>query len=129
MHCSHCGKCCENTEMPLSEADIKRLERIGYPRRTFVRYDEEGYARLLNKDGYCVFFDKENKKCKVYKFRPLGCRLYPVIYSDEEGIVVDDICPMRDTVSKIEIERKGKLLIKLLKILDREAEQRLRLRQ
>ena len=32
MRCSNCGKCCEKTEMELSNKDIKRLEEAGYRR-------------------------------------------------------------------------------------------------
>jgi len=39
---------------------------------------------------------------------PLGCRVYPVICSEQEGIVVDDLCPMKSTVSRIELDGEGK---------------------
>ena len=125
MRCSHCGKCCENTEMPLSKADIKRLEKAGFRREDFVQYDSRGYARLQNREGYCVFYDKKRRRCRVYKYRPLGCRIYPIIFSEDEGIIVDDLCPMKDTVSKSEMRRKGKMLVRLLEKLDEEAEYRL----
>jgi len=35
MLCSHCGRCCEKTEMLLSRADVKRLETLGYSRKEF----------------------------------------------------------------------------------------------
>ena len=125
MRCSHCGKCCENTEMPLSEADIKRLEKAGFRREDFVQYDSRGYARLQNREGHCVFYDKKRRRCRVYKYRPLGCRIYPIIFSEDEGIIVDDLCPMKDTVSKSEVKKKGMLLVRLLRKLDEEAESRL----
>jgi len=61
----------------------------------------------------------------VYKYRPLGCRIYPIIFSEDEGIIVDDLCPMKDTVSKSEVKKKGMLLVRLLRKLDEEAEYRL----
>ena len=60
-----------------------------------------------------------------YKYRPLGCRIYPIIFSEDEGIIVDDLCPMKDTVSKSEVKKKGMLLVRLLEKLDEEAESRL----
>jgi Fe-S-cluster containining protein len=122
MRCSHCGKCCEETEMLLSRADTKRLERAGYDTRKFARQDKDGYARLRNRHGFCVFYDVERRRCRVYRFRPLGCRVYPVIFSEEEGVVVDDICPVRETVSRVELELKGKIVVRLLRRIDREAE-------
>ncbi len=124
MRCSHCGVCCEKTEMMLSNADIERLERLSHDRQKFVRYDRHGFARLKNRHGLCAFYDVEKCRCKIYRHRPLGCRIYPVIYSEQEGIVVDDLCPMQSTVSKIELEREGKELIELLQRIDNEAHAR-----
>ncbi len=121
MHCSHCGVCCEKTEMLLSNADIERLERLNHDRQKFVRYDRHGFARLKNCHGLCVFYDVEKCRCKIYRHRPLGCQIYPVVYSEQEGIVGDDLCPMKDTISEIELKRKGKKLMKLLQRIDNEA--------
>jgi Fe-S-cluster containining protein len=128
MRCSHCGVCCEKTEMLLSNTDIERLERLGHDSQKFVRYDRHGFSRLKNRRGLCVFYDAEECRCKIYKHRPLGCRIYPVIYSEQEGIVVDDLCPMRNTVSKIELRRRGRKVIELLQRIDNEAHARTRLR-
>jgi len=47
-----------------------------------------------------------------------------VICSVEDGIIVDELCPMGNTVSKKEIEANGRKVVKLLAIIDREAEDR-----
>lgn len=121
MYCSHCGMCCEKTEMMLSNSDVDRLERMGYDRQKFVRYDRRDCVRLKNRGGFCVFYDIEKHRCRIYEHRPLGCRIYPVIYSEQEGIVLDDLCPMKNTVSKIELERKGRSIMELLQRIDTEA--------
>jgi len=107
--------------MLLSRADIRLLERAGQAREKFVRFDRQGLARLRNNRGHCVFYQIENRRCRVYRYRPLGCRIYPVIYSEEEGVIVDDLCPQAATVSKKEIESKAKRLQKLLQRIDGEA--------
>jgi hypothetical protein len=43
------------------------------------------------------------------------------MYSKQEGMIVDDLCPMISTVSKIELRRKGKKLMNLLRRIDAEA--------
>jgi len=126
MRCSHCGICCTKTEMLLSNADIELLEKTGHDRQEFVRYDKKGYARLRNRNGYCVFYDSAKHRCKAYKHRPLGCRIYPVVYSEEDGVIADDLCPERNTVSETEMERKGMKVVKLLDRIDSEAEARSR---
>ena len=121
MDCSRCGVCCVRTEMMLSRADVKRLEEMGYERQKFARQDRQGLIRLRNHWRFCVFYDVERCRCRVYKHRPLGCRIYPLICSEQEGIVVDDLCPMKSTVSKIELKREGKKLMRLLQRIDAEA--------
>ena len=121
MRCSRCGKCCEETEMLLSRADMSRLEKAGHDLEGFARLDKQGYVRLRNRKGYCVFFDPRKSRCTVYRNRPSGCRVYPVIQSEGEGAIVDDVCPMRHTVTRSELERKGRRVARLLKRIDREA--------
>jgi Fe-S-cluster containining protein len=107
--------------MLLSTADAERLERAGYDRQKFMRNDKNGFVRLKNCRGFCVFYDMEKCRCKIYRYRPLGCRIYPVIYSELEGVVVDDLCPMKNTIPKSELKRRGKKVMELIQRIDREA--------
>jgi Fe-S-cluster containining protein len=110
--------------MLLSSTDIERLERKGYGRDFFVRFDSEGYATLRNYRGCCVFYDAEKKRCKVRALRPLGCRIYPVIYDEAKGIVVDSICPSQSSVTEKQKAKGGKKVLKLLETIDIEAKRR-----
>ena len=103
MKCIQEGKCCYDTEMLLSEEDIKRIEKLGYARNEFLEIDNNGFAKLKNRGGHCVFLNPETNLCKIYSERPLGCRLYPVIYDlNKKKCIVDKFCPMWYTVSKKE---------------------------
>ncbi len=124
MHCLRCGVCCKETEMLLSTKDIKRLEKKGYDRNFFVHFDSEGYATLRNRRGYCVFYDAEKRRCKVRAYRPSGCRIYPVIYDEDKGIILDPICPSRNSVADKQKAKRGEKVLKLLKKIDAEAKQR-----
>ena len=108
--------------MLLSNVDIELLEKAGQESGEYVRLDNMGYAKLRNRSGYCVFYDSARHRCKAYRYRPLGCRIYPVIYSEEDGVIVDDLCPEKGTVSADELKRKGIKVVKLLDMMDREAE-------
>ena len=116
-----CGICCQETDMLLSTEDITRLEWKGYGEDSFVRFDKEGYALLRNRQGHCVFYNNEERRCDVYACRPSGCRVYPVIYDEEEGIVVDSICHAQGTITEQEKARRGKRVLKLLEKIDNEA--------
>jgi Fe-S-cluster containining protein len=124
MRCSNCGVCCTETEMLLSKKDIKRLEKKGFSQNQFVNFDDQGYAVLKNREGYCIFYNLKNRQCSVYADRPAGCRVYPVILDEEIGIVLDDICQSRNTITQEEKNLKGRKVIKLLEIIDAEASKR-----
>jgi Fe-S-cluster containining protein len=124
MHCTRCGVCCQETDMMLSEEDISRLEQQGYSKESFVRFDPEGYALLRNRQGHCVFYNPKDKCCAVYSIRPAGCRVYPIMLDEDLGIVVDDICCARGSISDEEKRRRGERVIKLLAQIDYEARSR-----
>lgn len=126
MRCSNCGVCCAETEMLLSRKDIKRLVDRGFSESFFAHFDGDGYAVLKNSGGFCVFYNPKEHRCNVYIDRPSGCRVYPVIFDEEKGVILDDICSERSSVSDLEKSVKGKRVIKLLEIIDREAEDRRR---
>jgi Fe-S-cluster containining protein len=108
-----CGKCCHNTEMPLTEEDIKRIESLGYDRRDFtVKID--GIYRLRNVNGKCFFLDEDNR-CKIYEYRPLGCRIYPIVLDLERGAVVDDLCPKKNEIREEDIRRVEPILRELVR--------------
>jgi len=119
VRCSNCGKCCEKTEMELSSKDIERLEETGYRREEFAVVDDS-VTRLRNVEGWCYFYSVADKKCRVYGKRPLGCYLYPVVYLVNKGAVVDELCPMGQTISERELRTKGKILDRLLKKINNE---------
>jgi uncharacterized protein len=126
MRCLNCGVCCQETQMLLSKDDIKRLVKKGYNKKFFLRYDKKGYAQLRNLKGFCVFYDTEKKQCVVYNDKPLGCSVYPVILDVDVGVIIDSICSSKDSISEQEMSDKGKIVIELLKQIDRETQERLR---
>jgi len=109
--------------MELCEADIAKLERKGYRRNDFSTQDEKA-VRLRNVDGVCFFYDKTIKRCKEYASRPIGCSTYPVILSDSNEIVIDDLCPEGGTLNEKEIREKAIRLRGLIETIDREAAKR-----
>lgn len=88
-----CHACCRNTRMTLTEADIARLEGAG--RSGFSFLNDDGVPQLRNVDGRCIFL--ADGRCSVYRHRPEGCRLYPLILDlDLDEVVRDDFCPFAD---------------------------------
>jgi len=108
--------------MELSVDDIKRLEKKGFRPEEFT-VQNDGVTQLRNVKGYCYFYNRADKKCQIYKDKPIGCCIYPVVYLVNEGMIVDELCPMGQTISKHELMTKAKKLDNLLKKLDHENHQ------
>ena len=89
-----CAQCCIDTMMILSNDDIKKIKNLGFKKEYFV-LKKEGWLMLKNINGRCVFHD--GSKCTIYKNRPIGCKLYPVIFDkDNKCAVLDNDCSYRN---------------------------------
>ena len=108
--------------MELSSGDIERLAEAGYRPEEFAVI-RNGVPHLRNVDGWCYFYSFADKKCRVFEKRPLGCYLYPVVQMANEGAVVDELCPMGQTISEQELKAKAKILNKLLEKIDNQRTQ------
>jgi len=96
-NCENCGKCCLDTEMILSQQDVDLIIN-SIPNKSYTDYfifkKSNGYYQLKNIEDHCIFFDLTSKSCKIYKYRPQGCRFYPLIYDfQSEECVFDKDCP------------------------------------
>ncbi|RLI82312.1 YkgJ family cysteine cluster protein [Archaeoglobales archaeon] len=91
----YCGKCCYETEMPLTAGDIERIKALGFDEDDFSVV-VEGVRRLRNVKGACYFL-KDNK-CTIYENRPIGCRIYPLVLDEDGKVVVDEVCPLKDEI-------------------------------
>ena len=94
----NCIQCCLETSMPLSNQDIERISGLGFDTNFFVT-EHDGWLQLKNHDGSCVFHN--GKICSIYKDRPEGCKLYPIIYDkDKSCAIFDEDCPHRNKFQK-----------------------------
>ena len=92
-----CITCCQKTEMILTKEDIKRIEKNGFKKEDFSIKNNE-YINLKNINNKCFFHD--GKKCIIYPIRPVGCKLYPIIYDVEtQSAIIDKECPYHDYFS------------------------------
>ena len=114
--CLKCGLCCVETEMILLPDDIALIKRLGYSVDEFAVF-QGGYWRLRNVDGHCYFYDPVSGKCRIYEHRPLGCRIYPIIYVEGYGPAIDSECPLADTITEREWSVGIKLISKYIKLL------------
>ncbi len=85
-----CTLCCYDTEMNLSNKDVNIIRNLGYEETSFVK-EKNGLKYLKNRHGKCVFLENY---CTIYRNRPEGCQLYPVIFeSGTKKVTLDKLCP------------------------------------
>jgi len=79
--------------MLLLKDDVQRIVNLGFKEDLFA-VEFGGFKNLRNNNGRCVFHNGE--QCTIYPNRPLGCRLYPVIFNEDlNHPVMDRLCPFR----------------------------------
>ena len=89
-----CYECCLDTKMLLTNSDIQRIENLGYNKNEFCLNPNEtdGFWQLKNIEGRCYFLSK-NGKCTIYEHRPIGCKVYPLVFElSEEDVIIDEDC-------------------------------------
>ncbi len=106
--------------MPLSLADIRRLQALGFKVKDFV-VERGGERRLKNRDGRCFFLTDEG--CSVYEDRPTGCRYYPLVLDDDDEVMVDPECSHSSMFSVDDVEAKE--LVAFIQKLKREKKRKM----
>jgi len=99
--------------MPLSGDDIKKMAMLGLRPEGFSSR-RAGVTYLRNVKHRCVFLS-EDSRCRVYSSRPLGCRLYPIIYDELRGVMLDKACTAWRTVTERDVQVAKPILLKLIR--------------
>lgn len=107
--------------MILALKDIGRIESLGFKLESFTEWDGVFY-RLKNINGHCVFYDEAKGKCLIYSYRPVGCQLYPLVFDEEKGVIMDSDCPLVEEFlsRREEVVQAVKLLEEFLKGIERD---------
>lgn len=119
--CENCGECCLRTEMILSKNDVDKIIKISpenLQKEDFAFKNKNGFFQLKNIKDHCTFLEPLSKKCKIYEYRPQGCRFYPLIFDFQEKNCIFDIdCPRPHLFyqDKTELKNTCQNLMKFLK--------------
>lgn len=70
-NCSRCGECCA-AMIPLTRKEEKRIREYIQENKIEPEYFQKG----KNVNLQCCFYDRTNKKCKIYEVRPSICRSF-----------------------------------------------------
>ena len=91
IHCaSGCSACCENGDYPISQLELE------FMMQGFINLDNELKIRVqdnikrLEKGGMCPFL--LDKKCSIYPYRPIICRVHGLAYLCRNNTVKLPFC-------------------------------------
>ena len=110
--CQRCGRCCENSGLPWDPDNIEKMAE-------FLKMDSENLVNRYYGDIYwengerfirwdetrrkpCPFLG-EDKSCKIYPIRPMGCKAYLIDTHLGRGGVD---CPAMKIVDEADSEKK-----------------------
>ena len=91
--CTTCTDiCCKRTTYKLTKQDV---ERLGSLLVGAVFKTQDGHLQLKQPCPFLI-----DNKCSIYNIRPVGCRLYPVVWNN--GLTTDHNCPGHNEIINIE---------------------------
>lgn len=91
IHCKlYCSECCEKGDYPISELELN------YMMQGYIELDNETKIIIqeniqkIKKGGACPFLI--NKKCSLYNYRPIICRVHGLAYLYKNNTVKLPYC-------------------------------------
>lgn len=91
IHCkAGCSSCCEKGDYPISQLELE------YLMQGFIKLDNETKRVIqkniqeMTKGDVCPFLTE--KKCSIYPYRPIVCRVHGLAYFYKENIVKVPYC-------------------------------------
>lgn len=85
-----CSSCCENGDYPLSQIELEYLMQ-GYAHLSSKdKITVQNNINNIEKGGACPFLI--NKKCSIYPYRPIICRVHGLAYICHDEVVKVPYC-------------------------------------
>jgi Fe-S-cluster containining protein len=82
--CCECAQsCCQDAKPPLTKERMKIIENYlkSHERIDGSIFTNSGYSfPSVDSIGFCVFYDKGTKKCRVHEVKPETCRAGPITF-------------------------------------------------
>jgi Fe-S-cluster containining protein len=109
--CNTCRSCCcQNARPPITQNRRTRIEEYLVTQGLRVENPFEGTAYVFpreTRDGFCVFFDEETRKCRIYVVKPETCVAGPITFDInlptgmiEFYLKLEHICPLAGKLQK-----------------------------
>ncbi len=101
--CQQCGSCCQGeSTISLTSQDVQRIAYfLGLTEKEFLKkyavIKSGGRIELKTRNGFCIFFDKDTRQCKVHPVKPEKCKEWPfvkAIFEDYDSFkIIKSSCP------------------------------------
>ena len=109
IHCKlGCSFCCEKGDYPISRIELE------YLMQGFISLDDEtkilvqSNIKKMQKGGKCPFLI--NKKCSVYSYRPIICRVHGLAYICKDNTVKVPYCVNKGK-NYVDVYKDGEIYI------------------
>ena len=91
IHCKiGCSSCCEKGDYPLSAIELEYLMRGYIALDSNTKQIVQNNIKTMERGGACPFLT--NKKCAVYDYRPIICRVHGLAYLFNDKMVKLPYC-------------------------------------
>lgn len=111
--CHGCFKCCRYSSVFVLKHEVERLRELNVP----MHQIDGVHFITLKQDGYCPNLD-ENKKCSIYRDRPIACRIFPIYLLDRPDFskqwVLFQYCPPKNCAVPTIGEQPNLSILKML---------------
>ncbi len=109
IHCKiGCSSCCETGDYPLSQLELEYLMQGYINLENEVKIIVQENIKKLEKGGCCPFLVE--KKCSVYLYRPIICRVHGLAYLCKDNKVKVPYC-VNDNKNYSDVYEKGEIRI------------------
>lgn len=109
IHCKiGCSSCCETGDYPLSQLELEYLMQGYINLENKVKIKVQENIKKMEKGGCCPFLVE--KKCSVYLYRPIICRVHGLAYLCKDNKVKVPYC-VNDNKNYSDVYEKGGIRI------------------
>ena len=110
--CLGCSSCCETGDYPLSQIELEYLMQGFANLSDGNKIQVQNNIKNIVKGGACPFLI--NKKCSIYPFRPIICRVHGLAYLCSDGVVKVPYCA-KDGKNYTTVYKDGEIEINPIK--------------
>lgn len=109
IHCKlGCSACCEKGDYPLSKIELEYLMQGYISLDNETKIQVQNNIKKIEKGGGCPFLI--NKKCSIYPYRPIICRVHGLAYICKENTVKLPFC-VNDGKNYADVYQNGEITI------------------